>query len=87
MVGKGLNVINCCVNWSVFADSSVLTGSLTWGKIDNENRTTARFSLTLSLSRSQFPTAAVGKSVFIAGAVVEYGDGETTGDNPMKMEV
>ena len=75
------------------ADSAVLTGSLTWVKVDDENRTTARFSLTLSLSLSQYPTtittpaAVVGERVPVPGAVVKYGDGDTTGEEPMIMEV
>ena len=69
------------------SDSAVLTGALTWVKLNGENRTTARFSLTLSLSHSQYPSAKVGDRVYVTGALVSYGDGETSGDNPLSMEV
>ena len=69
------------------ADSAVLAGSLTWVKLDSENRTTAQFSLTLSLSHSQYPSSEVGDRVYVTGSVVEYGDGETTGDGPLAMKV
>jgi hypothetical protein len=68
-------------------DSAVLAGSLTWVKLDSENRTTAQFSLTLSLSHSQYPSSEVGDRVYVTGSVVEYGDGETTGDGPLAMKV
>lgn len=68
------------------SDVAVLTGSLTWVKIDDENRTTAKFSLTLTLSRSQYREVGVGDSVDVRGALVEFGDGETSGDAPLTME-
>ena len=72
---------------SFSVDSAVLTGTLTWVKVDsNESRTTAQFTLTLSLSHSQYPEASVGDGVEVRGALVKFGDGETNGDTPLLME-
>lgn len=68
-------------------DTAVLTGSLSWVKVDDENRTTARLLLTLTLSHSQFPEAAVGDRVYVNGAQVDFGDGENTGGLPMELKV
>ena len=68
-------------------DAAVLTGSLTWVKVDNESRTTARLLLTLTLSRSQYPEVSEGDTVYVSGAQVEFGDGETGGDTPLPMQV
>ena len=69
------------------SDTAVLTGSLTWAKEDDENRTTARLFLSLTLALSQFPGASEGGRVYVTGALVDFGDGETSGDAPMPMEV
>jgi subtilisin-like proprotein convertase family protein len=68
-------------------DTAVLTGSLTWVKVDGESRTTARLLLTLTLSHSQYPEASEGDSVHVSGAQVEFGDGETGGDTLLPMQV
>lgn len=64
----------------------MLTGSLTWVKADDENRTMARFLLTLTLSHSQFPEASEGEVVHVTGALVDFGDGETSGESPLRMK-
>ena len=84
---KKVVIGNSCQRLQLFPDSAVLTGSLIWVKFDGENRTTAQFSLTLSLSRSQYPSAVTGDRVYVTGGVVEFGDGETTGNDPLPMEV
>ncbi len=68
----------------ILSDEAVLSGTLTWEKPSGYGRTTALFTLTLTLSLSQYPNATLGGVVLMPGGV-EFGDGDgSTGGN---MEV
>ena len=73
--------------FNFFSDTAVLSGSLTWARREDENRTTAQLLLSLSLLYSQFPMAREGDRVKVAGATLDFGDGVVLEDMMLPLEV
>ena len=68
------------------SDAAILAGSLAWRKEEDGSRTTAQFTLSLTLALSFFPNATQGGTVLLNGGVLEFGDRETE-EQPLDMEV
>ena len=69
-----------------FTDDAVLSGSMSWQTYPSVSLTTAKITLTLTLSLDYYPTVAVDDQIVLPGSM-DFGDSTGTQQGAYTMQV